>query len=195
MSGSFVTTWTVACQAPLSMMFPRQKHWSGLPSPPDNLPDPGFKPASPALQVNSSPLSHLESPKVGNRILLTKQIYSLRDQMTVLGISGITIYSVAHLSSKHRCFLSPLHFYTGSIIKFFWPYFKNIFWILLLLSISTILPQSVVKNPLANAGDVGSIRGSGRTPGEGNGNPLQYSCLESPMDRGGWRAIVHRVRK
>ena len=43
---------------------------------------------------------------------------------------------------------------------------------------------SVVKNPPANAGDTGSIPGSGRSPGEGNGNPLQYSCLENPMDRG-----------
>ena len=44
-----------------------------------------------------------------------------------------------------------------------------------------------------SAGDPGSIPGSGRSPGEGNGNPLQYSCLENPMDRGVWWAIVHRV--
>ena len=43
---------------------------------------------------------------------------------------------------------------------------------------------SVVKNPPANTGDVGSISGLGRSPGEGNGNPLQYSCQENPMDRG-----------
>ena len=42
-----------------------------------------------------------------------------------------------------------------------------------------------------NAGDLGSILGSGRSPGEGNGNPLQYSCLENPMDRGAWQATVH----
>ena len=56
----------------------------------------------------------------------------------------------------------------------------------------------MVKNPPANAGDVrdaGSIPGSGRTPGEGHGNPLQYSCLENPVDRGAWRAMVHRVAK
>ena len=55
---------------------------------------------------------------------------------------------------------------------------------------------SVVKNPRANAGeagDSGSIPGSGRSPGGGHGNPLQYSCLETPMDRGAWRARVHRV--
>ena len=55
---------------------------------------------------------------------------------------------------------------------------------------------SVVKNLPAKAGDkrdVGSVPGSGRSPGEGHGNPLQYSCLENPMDKGAWRAIVHRV--
>jgi len=46
-----------------------------------------------------------------------------------------------------------------------------------------------------NAGDVGSVPGSGRSPGEGNGNPLQYSCLEHPMDRGAWQATVHEVAK
>ena len=54
---------------------------------------------------------------------------------------------------------------------------------------------SVVKNPPANVGDVGSVPGSGRSPGEGNGNPLQYSCLENPMDRGAWQARVHGVAK
>ena len=51
----------------------------------------------------------------------------------------------------------------------------------------------MIKNPLANAGEVGSIPGSGRSPGEGNGNPLQYSCLENPRDRGAWQATVHGV--
>ena len=56
----------------------------------------------------------------------------------------------------------------------------------------------VVKNLSANAGnvrDVSLIPGSGRSPGEGHGNPLQYSCLENPLDRGAWQATVHRVAK
>ena len=57
------------------------------------------------------------------------------------------------------------------------------------------LGGSVVKNPPANAGDGGSIPGSGRPPGGGNGNPLEYSCLGNPMDRGGWQATVHGVAK
>ena len=54
---------------------------------------------------------------------------------------------------------------------------------------------SLVKNLPANAGGMVSIPGSGRSPGEGNGNPLQYSCLRNPMDRGAWQATVHRVTK
>ena len=58
--------------------------------------------------------------------------------------------------------------------------------------------MQLVKNPSASSGDtreVSSIPGSGRSPGIGNGNPLQYSCLENSMDRGAWRAIVHGVSK
>ena len=54
---------------------------------------------------------------------------------------------------------------------------------------------SVVKNPSASAEDAGSIPGLGRSPGEGNGNSLQYSCLGNPMDRGAWWATVHEVAK
>ena len=54
---------------------------------------------------------------------------------------------------------------------------------------------SEVKNPPANAADVGLVPGSGRSPGKGNGNPLQHSCLGNPMDRGAWRATVHGVVK
>ena len=50
-----------------------------------------------------------------------------------------------------------------------------------------------VKKSACSTGDLGSIPGSGRSPGEGNGNPLQYSCLENPMDRGAWWATVHGV--
>ena len=54
------------------------------------------------------------------------------------------------------------------------------------------------KKPAYNAGDIrdtGLIPGSGRSPGEGYGDPLHYSCLETPMDRGAWRATVHTVAK
>ena len=53
----------------------------------------------------------------------------------------------------------------------------------------------VVKNLPGNIRDTGLIPGSGRSPGGGHGNPFQYSCLENPMDRGAWQAMVHRVAK
>ena len=71
--------------------------------------------------------------------------------------------------------------------------------ILTLFITSRVFPgDASVKNPPANAGhgrDMGSIPGSGRSPGGEPSNPLQYSCLENPTDRGAWRAIVHRVTK
>ena len=53
----------------------------------------------------------------------------------------------------------------------------------------------MVKNLPVNAGDMDSVSGLGRSPGKGNGNPLQYSCLGNPTDRRVWQAIVHRVTK
>ena len=57
------------------------------------------------------------------------------------------------------------------------------------------LGGSVVKNLPANTEDIGLILGSGKSPGEGNGNPCQYSCLGNPMDRGIWQATIHGVTK
>ena len=55
--------------------------------------------------------------------------------------------------------------------------------------------SSVGKESVCNSGDLGSVPGSGRSLGEGNGNPLQYSCLENPMDRGAWQAKFHGVTR
>ena len=55
--------------------------------------------------------------------------------------------------------------------------------------------SSAGKEFTCNAGDLGSIPELGRSPGKGNGNPLQYSCLENPMDRGAWQSTVHGVAK
>ena len=53
----------------------------------------------------------------------------------------------------------------------------------------------MVENLPASAGDMGLIPGLGKSPGEGNGNPLQYSCLENPIDRGAWWAIIHEAEE
>ena len=55
--------------------------------------------------------------------------------------------------------------------------------------------SSVGKESACSAGNPGLIPGLGRSPGEGNGNPLQYSCLENPMDRGAWQATVHEITR
>ena len=64
-----------------------------------------------------------------------------------------------------------------------------------ILTYMYIYTHTAVKNLPASAGDQGSIPGLGRSPGEGNGNPLQYSCLGNPMDRGASQATVHGVTK
>ena len=129
----FVTPWTVALQAPLSMGFSRQEYWSGLPCPPGDLPDPRIEPTS------------LKSPALAEKFFTTSIIWELLE----------------NTSFKKKAAL-------------------------------------VVKNPPASTGDgrdVGLIPGSGRSPGVGNGNPLQYSCLENSMDRGAWRATVHKSQR
>ena len=71
-------------------------------------------------------------------------------------------------------------------------------WAKLRLYLQLLQVALVVKNPPDSAEDIreaDSIPGSGRSPGGGHGNPLQYSCLENPTDRGAWRAIVHGVTK
>ena len=104
-------------------------------------------------------------------------VVQLLHQMVCLVIAG---YSYLRKNVKISSMLKP---HLGTIY-------------LVLLRISLGFPGgSAVKNPPANAGDTSSIPGSGRSPGEENGNPFQYSCLRNPMDRGAWQAIVHGAAK
>ena len=75
------------------------------------------------------------------------------------------------------------------------PFYRGLFTEHLLCAKQGVPGVSVVKNPPANAGDMGSVLGSGRSPGGGNGNTLLYSCLGNPMNRGAWQARVHGGRK
>ena len=71
-----------------------------------------------------------------------------------------------------------------------------VIWLLIICTSSLDFPCGLnSKESICNARDLGSIPESGRSPGEGNGNPLQYSCLGNPMDRGAWWAIIHWVAK
>ena len=93
---------------------------------------------------------------------------------------------IGAFKQKEAC---PLHFH------YHLPLSHPFFWSLLLLTPWASQVARVVKNPPTNAGYTGSIPGSGRSPGEGNDNPLQYSCVENPMDRGAWWAMVHGITK
>ena len=99
-----------------------------------------------------------------------------------------------HSTSK-RLFLSLTHHFHWDYL----PWLFNEFGLHknreMLTLVSVFLGGSMVKNLPANAGDAGSIPGLGRSPGEGNGNPLPYSCLENSMDRGAWWATVHELTK
>ena len=117
-----MTSWTVAHQAPLSMGFPRQEFWSGLPfPPPGDLPDPEIEPKSPALAA---------------RLF-------------------INCCHLGRLDYRCKCKMQSYN-------------------------------MKIVKNLPANVGEMGSIPGSKRSPGEGNGNQLLYSCLGNLTDRGAW---------
>ena len=90
----------------------------------------------------------------------------------------------------------PLHYGAQPSDKYTSPILTPATQILLpLLTLDTSLVTQTVKNLPANAEEPGSIPGSGRSPGEGNGYPLQYSCLENSMDRGAWWATVPGVAK
>ena len=97
--------------------------------------------------------------------------------MLILCILSKRYTRVASLQSRYRCVITSCVF--------------------CLHPINTPLPTggSDGKTSAYNAGDPGSIPGSGRSPGEGNGNPPQYSCLENPMEGGSWWATVHGVAK
>ena len=98
--------------------------------------------------------------------------------------SNWTVIQILLINWSHKGITCPRHHPRSSptkvILLSFWSHF--------LLTRSSGFPGgSVVKNPPAMAGDVGLIPGSGRSPGEGNGNPLQYSCLGNPMDKEAWQ--------
>ena len=125
------------------MEFSRQEYWSGLPFPsPGDLPDPGIKPGSPALQADALPS---EPPGKPGRSCPKYFIY----------FKSFKSYKQASLVDRGK--------------------------------------ESICQ--CRRCEDSSLIPGLRRSPGEGNDNPFQYSCLGNPMDKGAWWAIVHRVAK
>ena len=156
----FVTPWTVARQAPLSMGVSRQKYWNGMPFPPPrHLPNP---------ESNLCLLQFLHCRQILYHWVTWK------DLIMYVHSANTTIYII-------------------NLIPLIPKYYHDATWASTTWASQVVL---VVNNPPANAGDIrdmGSIPGSGRSPGGRHGNPLQYSYLENPRDRGAWTATVQRI--
>ena len=110
--------------------------------------------------------------------------------------SAPALSTLSHASNLDWRSISHMVIFVSMLFQIFNEHFIYLFFYLPLCFLKGFPVGSGVKNPPANAGDAGSIPGSGRSPGEGNGHSLYYySCLGKPMDRGAWRATVHSVAK
>ena len=148
------------------MGFSRQEYWSGLPFPsPGDLPDPGFEPRSPVLQADSLPS---EPPGKLDQI----KEYPQKGKMSLKWRPN-DLFGNEDSKEETR----------GKIT---WRYRTQI----LNRSIDGLPKWLSGKESACSAGDVSSVSGLGRSPGEGNDNPFQYSCLRNPMYRGAWWATV-----
>ena len=106
----------------------------------------------------------------------------------MFGYSAITTAHNIHQSNHFKMLLKRLTVYKMQIY-----YLKM--WSFCIYTHTHTRKNGFPGGSACNPRDLGSITGLGRSPGEGNGNPLQHSCLENPMDRGAWLATVHRVPK
>ena len=141
------------------MGFSRQEYWSGLPFPsPRDLPNPGIEPRSPALEADTLTS---EPPGKPNKTgaLFSEEQRSLECCSPWGHKESDTTWWLNNNKCSHR-----INGTTDYWLSMGFP------------------GDSEVKASASNVGDLGSIPGSGSSPGEGNGNPLQYSCLENPMD-------------
>ena len=176
------------------MEFSRQEYWSGLSFLlPEDLLNPGIKPGSPVLQADSLP-----SEPLGKPLYLLRYIYSrhfiLSDVMVKWDyFLNFSFWSFIVIISEYKIFLRILQLYW---ICWYIENAKDVTRKLAELKNAVLLRGSIRyfgfirwlsgKESACNAGDTESIPGLRRSLGEGNSNPLQYSCLGNPMDRGVW---------
>ena len=218
---TFATPQTLAHQAHLSIGILQARILEGLPCPPPgDLPNPGMEPRSPILQAYSLPSESPEKPmKSGmdslsllQRIFLTQEsnwdiLHLQADSLPaeLLGKPTLWIAEVIFQCQRNCCILFPLPppqlapdkslMYVKTFIqkKKKTPSFTGLLRTLHAILWSFYFPSgSDGKASVYNARDLGSIPGSGRFSGEGNGNPLQYSCLENPMDGGACCRLLSR---
>ena len=155
----FKTPWTVAHPAPLSTGFPRQEYWSGFPFPSSgDLPNSGIESAC------------LWSLALASRYFTTSTISVSGQGSKILHAAPAARQKEEEGRKKKEKKIIWTHYYSA----------KD--------HISSLFCSSIVgKESTCNERDLGSIPGLGRSPGGGHGNPLHYSCLENPMDRGALR--------
>ena len=167
--------------------FSRQEHWSGLPCPPPgDLPNPGTKPRSPALQVDSLPSepSGKPLPKIISCQFSLCYCSNILHKVPILCMCQVhSVYSVRYFVALEEI--------RGDLWQLGMPIPGPVIKRHLVLCVG-FPGSSAVKNPPGKH-ETSSIPGSGRPPGEGNGNSFQYSCLGNTMDRGAWWVIVHGV--
>ena len=210
LSDSFATPWTVPFQDPLSMGFPRQEYWSGLPLPsPGDLPDPEIEPVFPELAGRFFTTELPGKPKLlihFSSVQFSRSVVSDSLRPHELQHTRPPCPSPTPEVHPNPCPLSQRCHPTisSSVIPFSscpqsLPSIKILFYIFWIFGNKYAdfgLPWWLRgKDSACNAGNVDSTPWSGRSPGEDNGNPLQYSCLGSSMDRGAWWAIVYPITK
>ena len=214
----FATPWTVGLQTPLSMGISKQDDWSGLPCPPPgDLPNPGIELkslSSPALSAGFFTIEPFGKPSVKMTIAKVKILchwaisenLQLEDFFFFLDnwswIDFLITHNTVPLWAQKQVHndLPTIHKLQAVTPR---QYFRDeetwlTRWncqLMVELRRGGFPSSSDGKASACNAGDLGSIPGSGRSPGEGNGDPLQYSCLENPMDRGALWAAGHGVAK
>ena len=185
----FATLWTVTCQASLSVGFSRQEYWNGLPChPPGIFLTKGFKPClyiSCIWQVGSLPLCHLRS-EIKKMCACAKSLQSCSTLCNPMdcNLPGFSIHGILQARI--------LEWVSMSSSGIFPTQGANLY---LCVVATSSGKQTHSEGQCRDIRDAGSIPGLGRSPAGRHGNPLQYSCLENPMDRGAWQATVHGAAK
>ena len=173
----FETPWTVARQAPLSMGFSRQGYWSGLQFPsPGDFPVPGIEPRSPDCSPSEPPGLCLPA---WNSSMFVRTDTPLSTTLLKYSVHPTCLYHWTFFTyGRVTCGLLELSLGCDDQVN----------------------PQSKCgvrgrgkKKHWYHGMEVKFLPGWGRSPGEGNGNSLQYSCLENPTDRGAWQTTVHGI--
>ena len=196
------TLWTVAHQAPLCVGFSRQEYWSGLPcTPPGDLSNLGIKPTAVMSSALAGGFLPGAPPVQFSRSVVSDSLWPHESQHTrpscLSPTPGVPSNSCPLSRWCHPAILSSVVSFSSCSKSLpasgFFPMSQLFTWGGQSIGMGFPGDAIIGKEPACQCRS--KSHGSGRPPGEGNGNPLQYSCLGNPMDRGTWWATVHGVSK